>query len=197
MQKDWTGNAKSTFTALGASNHSDYERPEHDFYATTEKAAELLLEIEPQLNNIWEGSCGQGHLAKVFDAAGRLGKATDLIDRGYGVGGVDFLKEIERWSGDLVHNPPYKFAQEFIEKSLELVDEGRYVCMFLKLTFAEGKKRRAMFKKYPPIRVWVSSSRLSCARNGEFEKFDSSAACYAWFIWKKGYQGPTELKWFN
>ena len=98
---------------------------------------------------------------------------------------------------DIVTNPPFKFAQEFIEKALDLIDEGRYVCMFLKLTFAEGKKRKALFKKYPPLRVWVSSSRLACAKNGEFDKFDSSAACYAWFVWQKGYTGPTELKWFN
>ena len=26
---------------------------------------------------------------------------------------------------------------------------------------------------------------------------ESSAACYAWFVWQKGYKGPTELKWFN
>lgn len=28
--KDWTGNSRTTFTTLGASNHSDYERAEHD-----------------------------------------------------------------------------------------------------------------------------------------------------------------------
>ena len=32
--KDWTGNRKSTFVTLGASNHTDKEREWHDFYAT-------------------------------------------------------------------------------------------------------------------------------------------------------------------
>lgn len=43
------------------------------------------------------------------------------------------------------------------EHALSLVDEGRYVCMFLRLSFLEGKERRKFYDKYPPIRVWVSS----------------------------------------
>ena len=43
---DWTGNAKSIFVCNGASNHSDEEREQHDYYATEPKALELLLEKE-------------------------------------------------------------------------------------------------------------------------------------------------------
>lgn len=68
---------------------------------------------------------------------------------------------------------------------------------FLKLTFLEGKARRALFRSTPPIRVWVSSSRLKCAMNGDFDKYGSSAAAYAWFVWEKGYKGETTVKWFN
>ena len=121
------------FRNLGASNHSLGERQNEDFYATEPKAAELLLEIMPELNNIWECACGEGHLAKVFDSIGKLYKATDLIDRGYGTR-EDFLLCSEPYhNGDIVTNPPYKYAQEFVEKALALVDVGRYVCMFLKV----------------------------------------------------------------
>lgn len=34
MAKDWTGNKKSTFVTLGASNHTDKERQKEDYYAT-------------------------------------------------------------------------------------------------------------------------------------------------------------------
>lgn len=74
----------SIYTNIGASNHSLGERQSEDYYATEPKAAELLLEIMLGLNNIWECACGEGHLAKVFDNVGKLGKVTDLIDRGYG-----------------------------------------------------------------------------------------------------------------
>ncbi len=46
MSKDWTGNSKSTFVTLGASNHFDFDREDYDFYATEPKATQLLLENE-------------------------------------------------------------------------------------------------------------------------------------------------------
>lgn len=90
------------FTVLGASNHSKNEREPNDYYATEPKAGELLLEVEPDLNNIWECACGEGHLAKVFNNAGILGKATDLINRGYG-DVEDFLSNTEPYhNGDII-----------------------------------------------------------------------------------------------
>lgn len=58
--------------------------------------------------------------------------------------------------------------------------------MFLKLIFLEGKSRRSLFEKYPPVRVWVSSSRIRCVPNGDFSSKESSVGCYAWFVWKRG-----------
>lgn len=183
MAKDWTGNNKAVYTCLGASNHSKGEREEHDFYATEPLAAELLLELEPELDNIWECAVGDGSLAKVLYKEGKLGSATDLIYRGYGVGGIDFLRAEEwEWDGDIVTNPPYKHAREFIEKALDSVQDGRKVCMFLKLTFLEGKSRKQLFNNTPPSVVYVSSGRLKCALGGKFDDTGSSAAAYAWFV---------------
>ena len=185
------------FTTLGASNHSKYERELNDYYATEPKAAHLLLEVEPTLNNIWECACGEGHLAKIFDSYGILNKASDLIDRGYGIV-EDFLLNKELYpNGDIVTNPPFKFAQEFIEHALSKVDTGRKVCMFLKVLFLEGKAHKQLFEKYPPKFVYVSSSRLNCAKNGDFNRYNSGAVAYAWFVWEKGYFGNTVIKWIN
>ena len=43
MTKDWSGNGKSTFITIGASNHTDKEREEHDFYSTSPEAIDKLL----------------------------------------------------------------------------------------------------------------------------------------------------------
>ena len=68
MEKDWTGNKNSTFSTLGASNHSNYERAERDFYATSPVAIKELYnkywEEVGFSNSIWECSCGNGHLVK-------------------------------------------------------------------------------------------------------------------------------------
>lgn len=43
MNKDWTGNYNSIFKTLGASNHTDSEREQHDYYATEPKAIDVLI----------------------------------------------------------------------------------------------------------------------------------------------------------
>ena len=86
--KDWTGTITSTFKTIGASNHTDKEREHNDYYATEPRAAELLCDLFQFSPYIWECACGAGHLAKVFEKRGYLVKATDLIDRGYGEGGI-------------------------------------------------------------------------------------------------------------
>ena len=107
---------------------------------------------------------------------------------------MDFLKCTEKYNGDIVTNPPYKYAQEFIEHALELIEDGNKVCMFLKVQFLEGKRRRALFEKHPPRTVWVSSSRIRCGKNGTFK---TSMVAYGWFIWTKGHKGETTIRWFN
>lgn len=90
-----------------------------------------------------------------------------------------------------------KYAREFIEKALQRIPEGKKVAMFLKIQFLEGKARKKLFTKYPPKKIYVSSSRLLCAINGDFESIKGSAVSYAWFVWEKGFKGTTQLKWFN
>ena len=193
--KDWTGNKKTTFTTLGASSHSEHERELNDYYATDPIAIDLLCEVEKFNEFILEPACGQGHLSKRLIENGYQVYSSDLIDRGYGMQ-YDFF-ETSSWHGDIITNPPYKFAKEFIEKSLSIIPNGNKVAMFLKLTFLEGKLRKQFFKKYPPKTIYVSSSRIKCALNGCFENIGSSAVCYAWFVWENGYKGETTIKWIN
>lgn len=197
--KDWVGNKNSIFTTLGSSNHTDRDREIHDYYATEPRAMELLLAEEQFAPTIWECACGEGHLSKILENHGYKVISTDLIYRGYGEETPrDFLKEpIDNFNGDIITNPPYKYALEFTERALKCVQPGRKVAMFLKLQFLEGKKRKDFFMRNPPKTIYVSSSRLSCAKNGEFSKHPSSAIAYAWFVWEKGFNGNPIIKWIN
>ncbi len=197
MARDWKGGTASTFKTICASNHCDHDRADMDFYATEPAAVEWLCKIEHFDGTILEPSCGAGHISRVLTAAGYEVTSRDIADRGYGEI-ADFLSEDNtRWDGDIITNPPYAFAQEFVEKSLEIIPEGKKVAMFLKLTFLEGKRRARLFEQYPPIRIWVSHSRLKCAMNGDFENTGGSATAYAWFVWQKGWKGVPGIHWFN
>lgn len=198
--KDWTGNYNSVWKTLGASNHCPEEREQNDYYATHPKAAELLLEIEDLDKNvpIWECSSGENHLADVFKEHGYKVRTSDIVKRTETTEQLDFLSEgVTEWNGNIVTNPPYKYAAEFVKKALDIIPRGAKCIMFLKQQFMEGKQRRKLFEKYPPKTVWVSSGRLACAKNGEFGRYSTSAVAYAWFVWEKGYSGETKLKWFN
>lgn len=185
------------FKVLGASNHCEHQREQNDYYATEPKAVELLCELETFNQNILEPSCGEGHISEVLKKNGYNVTSRDLIDRGYGEV-ADFLDNSNKeWNGDIITNPPFKCAQEFVEKALDIIPKGNKVAMFLKLQFLEGKKRRAMYESNPPKVIYVSSSRLKCAINGDFEQLNGSAVAYAWYVWEKGYKGDTIVKWFN
>ena len=80
----------------------------------------------------------------------------------------------------------------FIQHSLDIIPNGHKVAMFL-----ESRSRKQFFQDNPPKTIYVASGRINCARDGEFEKYPSSAVCFCWFMWEKGYHGDTVLKWIN
>lgn len=212
---DWKGNKKSTWATLGASNHTDKEREKHDFYATNPQALDRFVPAFLSLHHkIWEPSCGQGHLSKWLAEHGYDVLSTDLVDRGYGHGGVNFfsvgdnslfglggVELLQEWSHgepyDILTNPPYAVALEYVLHALELIPKEGRVILFLKTTFLEGKERKEkLFDINPPRYVYQYSSRVICAMNGEFEKYPSSAIAYAMYVWEKRNEAKiTVIKW--
>ncbi|MBQ9657255.1 MAG: NAD(P)-dependent oxidoreductase [Clostridia bacterium] len=196
--KDWKGTGQFILSGNNRKENSEI----NDYYATEPRAVELLLENEKFNNYIWECACGGGHISKVLSDNGYDVKSSDIINRGYpNTEIIDFLKVNKEdiaydFSRDIITNPPYKYAKEFVEKALELSMDSTKIAMFLKLTFLEGKARKSMFEKYPPKKVYVFSSRVCCGKNGDF-KPENNAVAYAWFVWVKGFNGEPIIKWIN
>ncbi len=197
-QQDWSGNGRLNFTSIGAYGHSDKPRAKRDYYATDPITIDALFSKESFADKIWEPACGEGHLSKMMHwKYSKQVRESDIVDR-MGNEVLDFLSlgDDYSWDGDIITNPPYKYAKEFVEKSLSVVNDGSKVAMFLKLQFLEGLTRREMFDKMPPKTVYVFSKRQNCARNGDFEQYKvNSAVCYAWFVWVKGFKGDPVIKW--
>lgn len=196
---DWTGNATSIFATHGASNHSDADRAELDYYATDPEAVEMLLDVERFSHYILEPACGGCHISNVLIDHGYDVVSKDIVDRGaeHQTGVEDFLKFYPkpRNSRDIITNPPYKFAAEFAEHALDISQESVKVAMFLKLTFLEGAKRKQLFNKYPPKKIYVFRNRVDCWKNGIKPDKPSRAVCYAWFVWEKGFKGKPQIGW--
>jgi hypothetical protein len=200
----------SAYKCNGASNHSDVDREINDFYATPDIATKPLIDYlktnYPDVCNgfIWEPACGMGHISQLLMDEGFNVISTDLIDRGYRPGcyGEDYnflSEENNNTNMHIITNPPYKYAQEFVEKALNIMKDGKLCCMLMKLTFLEGKKRFDMFQKYPPKHLLVFSNRINCALGGDFDKTPAlgGAVAYGWYIWEKGYTGKTMIDWIK
>lgn len=186
-------------------DHSAFseQREADDFYATHPDALRLFP-LRQELSNVWECAVGQGHLAQVLANDGSLGRISDIIDRGCRVGGlhtelVDFLDFNGTWDGDILTNPPFKHANKFVTKALDILAPGRKLCLFLPIRYLEGKTRRKVFDSHPPAYVYVSSGRLRCTNLKEDPDFTkASAVAYAWFVWVKAQKNrETILRWFN
>ena len=180
------------------------ERVECDYYATPYQATEMLLDEVKFSGNFLEPCVGGGHIVDVIKKyyPDECVYGVDLVDRGYPNTLVaDFLKHdfLGQKFDNVVTNPPYSLAQEFLEKSMEVVNDGGKIAMFLKIQFLEGAKRREMFKKYPPKYIYVFSKRQNPWRNGspvdEKGKPWSSTMCFAWFVWEKGFTGEPIVRW--
>lgn len=197
---DWTGNKTSVYANLAASSHSEQEREQNDYYATPPSAVEELLKRESFNKYVLEPAVGGGSIAEVLKSHGHIVQSMDIVDRGYeGTEVRDFLqtsKDDLICSPDIITNPPYSIATEFVEHALDISMDSVKVAMLLKIQFLETKKRLALFRKYPPKFIYVFTNRIACAKNGNFNG-ESSAVCYAWFVWKKGSISEPVVRWIG
>lgn len=201
MSKDWIGNRRSIFGTMGASNHVDDKREENDYYATNPYAIDCLLQVETPTSPIWECACGEGALSERLKQFGYEVYSTDIVERNYKLDKkLDFFNVLEfgqEYDCDIITNPPYKYATEFVLHALNLVKTGRKVYMFLKILFLEGRERyNVLYKNYPPKTIYVFSRRVDCAKNGK-HFLNGGAVAYAWYVWEKGWQGKTTIEWVN
>lgn len=191
------------FKVLGATSHSDSIREKSDWYSTPGHAVTKLLELESFPKYIYEPCCAEGSISKVLESLNYIVKSEDLYDRGYGKSGIDFLKVSKRrkLNYSIITNPPYKLSVPFIRKSLEVITKGNKVAMLLPLTFLESKGRAQFFKETPPTRIYVSRSKITCAKAGDFEalKGKTGAMAMAWMVWdtNTNFSSDPIIKWFN
>ena len=179
------------------------ERTQHDYYATPRNATVGFLEnhVLTGVKTFLEPACGEGHISKVLAEyyPDTTIFSTDLVDRGYGVGCVDFLADEFEKVDVVITNLPFKHIEQFIEKALNIATKE--VIMFAKLQLLETTKRMILFKNTPLKYVYVHSKRVSPMRNGqaldENGKPWSSAMCFAWFVWEQGYEGEPMIRWIG
>jgi hypothetical protein len=175
--------------------HALSERKD-DLYETPDVAVEALLRVEQLPHLIWEPACGPGRIVNVLRRAGHEVIAGDLVDYGCPLSfhGIDFLMETRapHKVECIVTNPPFKLANEFAAKALELCPR---VIMLLRLAFMESDRRTPILDGGHLARVHVFKKRLPMMhRDGWEGPRASSSMAFAWFCWDRDHSGPTELR---
>lgn len=206
----------NVFSTLGATNHSTGERQKEDYYATDPRFINHLLEKEPWLKNpdlkILEPSAGEGVLVDRFyeltgnkmDAYDLIARRDDIIEQDY------FTADFSNKYDVILTNPPYlkdtakttTGLADYILKALKEVKIGGTVIMFLKTLHLESKVRyEKIFKNYPPSKLYVYASRISCYKNND-TTLPQGAISYTIFMWcnKKedgSFDKDTKLDWIR
>lgn len=109
-------------SALMLGVNPNFEREANDFYATDPKAIETAMPIFKELGlykDVWECACGKGHITRVLTDAGYNVYSSDKVNRGFG-DVLDFLKCETPFNGDILTNPPFRFAVDFVKKVFSL-----------------------------------------------------------------------------
>jgi hypothetical protein len=186
-------------------------RENNDFYPTPVELCEASLNLLPedlQPYNVLDPGSGTGNWGKAFVNVFENANIIYFID-GVELTDTPINPVYARWFNNqdflnfegynlkydlIMGNPPYKFAEEFVRKSLNLLDEGGCILFLLRLSFLESMKRgRGLFKEFPPKEVHV------CMRRPNFypEHKGTGDTAYAIYIWQKDYKGETLLKWLD
>jgi hypothetical protein len=130
---------------------------------------------------ILEPACGSGNITKVLRSWGYSVEASDIrTTKGIkGLRGIDFL-ERSKPTSNIVTNPPYSLAEEFIEHGLTLV--RRKMVLLLRLSFLESERRYNLLRSTPLEWVYIFSKRLPY---WDGKKFNNTGGqfCHAWFVW--------------
>ena len=131
-----------------------------------------------------EPACGAGHMAKVLKEYFGTVIASDVHAYGYGdvrdyaaypyeTGAVDWV----------ITNPPFRLAEEFILKSLNVARVG--VAMLVRTVFIESVGRyERLFRDRPPTVFAQFTERVPMVR-GRLDKKASTATGYGWLVWDK------------
>lgn len=152
------------------------KRRKDDFYPTPPEATRALLPLIVRWPKIWEPCCGNGAISRELKAAGHTVHSTDLVDRGYGLGGEDFFRCEVPVAESIVTNPPFKPAAELILHAHKIGVVR--MALLLKMTFWNAAARRKVWGVWRPFSVHPLTWRL------DFDGRGAPTMDCMWCIWQ-------------
>ena len=164
---------------LGCASPTNTREPD-DFYATPPECTEALINAEADRLplRVWDPCCGAGDISTVLLRHGREVVSTDLIDRGYGPGGVDFLLQTTTLATAIVTNPPFKRAEAFLRHAAELRID--YVAFLHKADWLNAAERGCLIES-----VWCPARCYLLQWRPDFKNQGASTMNCNWYVFER------------
>ena len=166
------------------------------YYPTPPRATRALLARELFKGVVWECACGDGAISRILEAARFEVVSSDLVDRGYGRGGHDFLADHTTLVDHVVTNPPYGptrgLSARLVEHALTRIRPGGSVCMLLRTNWEAPQAHQHLMARC--CRKYTFSRRLKMHRDGYTGKKHSPQLDVSWYVFTNEHRGPTQTQ---
>lgn len=180
------------------------KRNKNDYYQTPYSMTRQLLEVENFEGKILEPSCGAGAIVKVLKDYDKSVDYCDLNNE-FSLTGIfkdfkDFINDDFDRYDNIITNPLYSLAKEFILKAKQITNDK--IAMLLPLNYLHGVIRYNeiyLDREFPLKVVYVF------CRYGMLEEtirddgtYRTGMMVYAWYIWDKSYKlAEPIIRWIN
>lgn len=190
-------------TAVKQKDAHIWERDEYDWYVEPFECSLALISELQITGRIWDPAVGSG---RILHSASQLGCTTvgsDVVKRSELCDFTsDFLAITECPEYDhIVSNPPFGVAEDFVRKAIEILTEGQTASMLLPLVWMAGfSKKRDWLPTSPLAHIMPMSPRPSMPPGRviqQGQKPGNGTKDFAWFVWRKGYQGDPSIRFLN
>ncbi|MGI7118401.1 hypothetical protein ACNGEM_07360 [Campylobacter coli] len=170
------------------------KRNKNDYYQTPYTMTKHLLEIENFEGSILEPSCGAGAIVKILRD---YNKSVDYCDlnNDFSLTGIfkdfkDFINDDFKKYDNIVTNPPFSLAKEFILKAKQIANNK--IAMLLPLNYLHGVSRYNEICKDTdfPLKTVYVFCRYGLLEDTirEDGTYKAGMMVYAWYIWDKSYK---------
>jgi hypothetical protein len=172
-----------------------WERESDEHYVEPPWCSERLFDVERFRGPVHDPCCGFGTIPEAAMRAGITATGADLVNRGWTLGDVEdfFQTNCKRWN--VVCNPPFNIAREFMEHALSVV--GYKVAAI----FPTARLNAARWLDEMPLRrVYLLTPRPSMppghviAAGG---KPGGGKMDFCWLVFDKRYTGTAEITWLH
>lgn len=180
-----------------------WERDEYDWYVEPRECSRALFTVERFEGVVWDPACGSGRIVQQAKALGLDAVGTDVVHRSsYCLRKLDFLKDGQISDfGNIVTNPPFSDAEEFIRRALKIVPHGGKIAAILPIVWLTGFSTKRNWLPISPLRkVFPLSPRPSMPPGRVIEAGErpgNGTKDYCWLLWQVGYTGSAEVVFLN